>query len=147
MSGDDAMRRRMRARGRPARALARRWMGIGAAVLALAACGDRQGAAIAPQQWHQMRVQVQTQPDPPSPGANEVLVILAAPRDFAAYESIVSLRTSDEDPWIQAIQDGHTGVYRRVVRLDPPQRSTLQVRIDLSNQQTVLSFPLLTASH
>jgi hypothetical protein len=112
----------------------------------LAACGDRQAAAaIAPQRWNDLQVQVQTQPDPPRAGADEVLVILGAPRGVPTYDCIVSLRTSDADPWVQAIQDGHSGVYRRVVELDPPQRSALQVRIARHSEQAVLQFVLMPA--
>jgi hypothetical protein len=111
----------------------------------LASCGDsRQASArIPPQQWNDFQVRVQTQPDPPRPGADEVLVMLAAPRGVSTYDCIVWLRTSDTDNWVQAIQDGHSGVYRRVVELDPPQRSILQVRITRQNEQAVLKFPMI----
>lgn len=121
------------------------WTATVGAVL-LAACGNGPAAAIAPQRWNDLVVQVQTQPDPPQPGANEVLVILGAPRGVPTYDCIVSLRTRDADDWVQAIQDGHSGVYRRVVGLDPRQRSTLQVRIERRGEQAVLRFPALSAS-
>jgi hypothetical protein len=111
----------------------------------LAACGDHRAPAITSQRWNDLLVQVQTQPDPPQPGANEVLVILGAPRGVPTYDCIVSLRTGDSDDWVQAIQDGHSGVYRRVVGLDPGGRSTLQVRIERHGDQTVLRFPALPA--
>jgi hypothetical protein len=117
---------------------------VGAALLA--ACGNGSQAAIAPQRWGDLVVQVQTQPDPPQPGANEVLVILGAPRGVPTYDCIVSLRTNDADDWVQAIQDGHSGVYRRVANLDPQQRSTLQVRIERHGEQAVLRFPALSPS-
>jgi hypothetical protein len=124
---------------------ARRWLCAAVGIALLAGCDNGREAAIAPQRWNDLQVQVQTQPDPPQPGANEVLVILGAPRGVPTYDCIVWLRTSDSDDWVQAIQDGHSGVYRRVVGLDPPARSTLQVRIVRADRQTVLRFPVLPA--
>ena len=124
---------------------ARRWLYAVVGIALLAACGNSRQAAITPQRWNDLVVHVQTQPDPPQPGANEVLVILAAPRGVPTYDCIVSLRTLDSDDWVQAIQDGHSGVYRRVVGLDRAQRSTLQVRIVRRDEQTVLRFPALPA--
>lgn len=118
------------------------------AVLLLAACGDsgKASARIPPQRWKDLQVQIETQPDPPRAGADEILVILAAPRGVSTYDCIVWLRTSEADPWVQAIQDGHSGVFRRVVQLEPPQRSTLQVRISRQNEQGELRFEVISTT-
>ena len=124
------------------------WAAAILAIHLLAACGDsRQASArIPPQRWKDLQVEVETQPNPPRAGADEILVILAAPRGVSTYDCIVWLRTSDADPWVQAIQDGHSGVYRRVVQLEPPQRSTLQVRISRQNEQGELRFAVISTT-
>ncbi len=120
-----------------------------ATVLVLAACGDHENPAqvIAPQRWNDLQVQIETRPSPPQAGVDEVLVILAAPRGVITYDNVVSLRTSDADEWIQAIQDGHSGVFRRIVELAPGERSTLQVQVRHESNQAVLRFPLSLAAH
>ena len=72
---------------------------------------------------------------------NEVLVIATAERGRPAYDLIVSLRTSDRDPWKQAIPDGQVGVYRRAAELDPVARTALQVQIRRGTTECVLRFP------
>jgi hypothetical protein len=124
------------------------WAAAILAIHLLAACGDNRQASgrIPPQRWKDLQVEVETQPNPPRAGADEILVILAAPRGVSTYDCIVWLRTGEADPWVQAIQDGHSGVYRRVVQLEPPQRSTLHVRISRQNEQGELRFAVISTT-
>jgi len=106
------------------------------------ACGSDDGSPIAAQNWQGINIRVETRPSPPVAGMAEILVIATKPEGKPAYDLLVSLRTSDTDPWIQSIQDGHLGVYRRAAKLDVGERSTLQVKIQRGQEETVLYFPL-----
>jgi len=55
---------------------------------------------------------------------------------------VVSVRTDDDDQWVQAIQDGEVGVYRRAARVAFGTRSVLQVQIKGDGSEEVLRFPL-----
>lgn len=49
-------------------------------------------------------------------------------------------------PWVQAIQDGLIGVYRRAIDLGDGETAVLQVRLQRGTDETILRFPLkLTA--
>ena len=45
-------------------------------------------------------------------------------------------------PWVQAIQDGFIGVYRRAVDIGDGETVELQVRLQQGKEQKVLLFPL-----
>ena len=94
------------------------------------------------QRWQDMEVHIETRPTPPRPGMAEILAIATRTGGKPAYDLIISLRTSDTDPWVQAIQDGHLGVYRRAAKLDVGERATLQIKIQYGKEETVLHFPL-----
>ena len=47
-------------------------------------------------------------------------------------------------PWVQAIQDGFIGVYRRAVDIGGG-AVILQVRMEQGNEQKILYFPLKLA--
>jgi hypothetical protein len=72
---------------------------------------------------------------------NELLVILTDNRGRPVFDYVVSMRSSDADPWNQAIQDGEMGVYRRAIDLEPGARSVLQVQLKRPGSETVLRFP------
>lgn len=108
---------------------------------ALAACGGDRVADMPPQKWQQAQVRVESRPSPPRPGMNEFLVIVTGERG-PVHNLVVSLRTDDQDPWTQAIQDGMVGVYRRAAKVDPGTRSVLQVQIKQNGAEDVLHFPL-----
>lgn len=109
----------------------------------LASCGgDDGGATIPTQQWQGVEIRVESRPMPPKPGMNEFLVMATKERGRPAFDLMVSLRTSDQDAWRQAIQDGQVGVYRRAVDVEPGERSVLQVQIKRKGEESVLRFPL-----
>jgi len=112
-------------------------------LLTAAACnsGDR-AADVPPQKWKDMEVSVESRPSPPRAGMDEFLVMVTDGRGRPAYNLLVSLRTSDQNPWIQAIEDGQIGVYRRAVKVAPGTNSVLQVQIRRKDAEDVLYFPL-----
>lgn len=111
-------------------------------LVALSACGGERTDDAPPQKWKNMEVRVETRPSPPRSGMNEVLVMVTDTRGRPGYNMIVSLRSSDQDQWRQAIQDGQVGVYRRAIDLAPGDRSVLQVQLKTLDGAGVLRFPL-----
>ncbi len=105
----------------------------------LAACGG-EVAQVPPQQWQGMEVRVEPRPSPLHDGTSEFLVMVTDNRGKPAYNLVVSLRTSDSEPWVQAIEDGQVGVYRRAIKAVPD--AVLQVQIRRKDAEGVLSFPL-----
>ncbi len=96
---------------------------------------------ILPQHWRGVDVHVETHPNPPLTGMSEI-VIIATQNRTPVHDLKVSLRADDRASWTQAIQDGHIGVYRRVVDLGSGGETVLQVRLQRSNEETVLLFPI-----
>lgn len=106
----------------------------------LTACG---GHAPAPsQKWNGMEVALESRPNPPRAGMNEFLVTITDPRGRPDFSLIVSLRTNQNEPWVQAIQDGQMGVYRRAVRIVPATDKMLEIQLQSRDATDVLSFPL-----
>lgn len=107
----------------------------------LAACGD-QASDIPPQKWRDVEVRVESRPSPPRAGMDEFLIMVNKGQGRPAYNLIISLRTSDQNQWKQAIEDGQMGVYRRAVKVETD--SVLQVRIKREGEDAegILYFPL-----
>jgi hypothetical protein len=113
----------------------------------LAACGDRKGTPSIPaQQWNDMAVRIETHPSPPLDGMSEIVVIITGPHGKPAGDLTVSLRGTETMPWVQAIQDGFIGVYRRAVDLGDGPTVVLQVRLQQGMDQKILLFPLKLAA-
>lgn len=112
-------------------------------LLLLAACSGGDGSApdAQPQMWQGAEVRVESRPSPPREGVNEFLVIVTGKRG-PVHDIMVSVRTDTDDPWVQAIQDGEVGVYRRAARVGTGDRSVLQVQIKRNGAEEVLLFPL-----
>lgn len=124
-----------------------------AALGALGACApdarsDR--AAVAHGSWQGLDVAVEVRPFdvPPAPslvsaGHNEVVVSVTGEMHRPIFDAQVQLRALDDGPWVQAIEDGHVGIYRRAVDFGPrPADRTLQLRLQREQEQTTLSFPV-----
>lgn len=107
----------------------------------LSACGD-QVEYIPSQSWEGIDVHVETRPSPPRVGMNEFLIMTTSNRGQPVFDLIVSIRTSDQDRWVQAIEDGQMGVYRRAAEVAPGARSVLQVQIRRNGEESILRFPL-----
>ena len=124
-------------------------LGISLCLLAtgLAACKDQSGTvSISPQHWNEMVVRIETHPNPPLPGMSEIVVIVTGPHGRPSGNLIVSLRGNDSKPWIQAIQDGFIGVYRRAVDIGDKSPAVVQVRIENGKEQKILRFSFKLAS-
>ena len=104
------------------------------------ACGTDE-SRLPVQRWQDVEIGVETRPAPVVVGMNEFLISGIRPPRRAAHDLLVFIRMRDEDPWVQSIQDGHTGVYRRALNVgDGPQ--ILQVRLKQGAEETVLRYPL-----
>jgi len=127
----------------------KKFLGLSFCLLAMgiAACKDRsETVSIPPQHWNGMLVSIETHPSPPLPGMSEIIVIVTDPHGRPSGNLIVSLRGNESMPWIQAIQDGFIGVYRRAVDIGDNSPAVVQVRIQNGDEQKVLRFTFKLAS-
>jgi hypothetical protein len=99
-------------------------------------------SSIPPQHWNNLVVHIETHPNPPLEGISEIVVIITGPHGKPAGDLIVSLRGSDSEPWIQAIEDGYIGVYRRAVDIGENRVGAVQVRLQQGAEQKLLLFPI-----
>jgi hypothetical protein len=112
-----------------------------ALVLALPACtGGTQDSPT--ETWRDLQVHVESRSYGPIPEMKELLVFVNRNGTLPAWDCRVDLRTSDADPWKQAIEDGRVGVYRRAAKVDQGAHSVLQVWIRAEGTETVLRIPL-----
>jgi hypothetical protein len=111
-----------------------------AAAIALSGCGGetRDSATLS---WRDLQVHVESRGYGAIPDLQELLVFVNR-KTLPAWDCRVDLRTSDADPWKQAIEDGHVGVYRRAAKVDAGEHRVLQVWIHAEDSDTVLRFPL-----
>jgi hypothetical protein len=113
-----------------------------AAVL-LGACGAADtSAVIGTGRWGSIDVSVESRPAPPRAGNNEVVVSVTGERRQPIYDALVFLRAGDDAPWVQAIEDGHVGVYRRAVNFGAGGRAVVQLRLRRGADETTLQFPI-----
>lgn len=116
-----------------------------AIVLGVAGCGKASDGIVIPaQHWKDADIRIETHPNPPIAGMSEIVVIVTGVRGRPVYNLIVSLRSDDTMPWVQAIQDGQIGVYRRAVDVKATNgdEAVLQVRLQQGEEQKSLLFPL-----
>ena len=118
----------------------------GLLMLALAGCGSDEGQIQIPaQRWNDMDVRVETHPNPPVAGMSEIVSIVTGPRGRPISDLLVSYRASDEMPWVQAIQDGKIGVYRRAVDIGAGSEVVLQVKLQQHEREQVLRYKVRLA--
>ena len=109
----------------------------------LAACHNgNETADIPAQHWNEMVVRIETHPSPPLAGMSEIVVIVTGPHGKPAGDLTVSLRGVESLPWVQAIQDGFIGVYRRAIDLGDGKTAVVQVRLQRGEEQKILLFPI-----
>jgi hypothetical protein len=111
---------------------------------ALLACGDNPMLVLGPQQWQDLEFRVEVHPSPPRAGMTEFIVIASREVYKPGVGLVVDIRVGENSKWIQAIQDGFTGVYRRAVYVADPQTQALSVRVKRTkgDEGVLLSFPL-----
>ena len=107
----------------------------------LSAC-SKPGFVIPTQHWKGTFVQVETRPTPPQTGMLEFIVITTDQKRRPVHDLIVSVRTDFRDPWKQAIQDGHVGVFRTAVPLRSLEGAQAQIRLVSPDAEKVLFFDL-----
>lgn len=111
--------------------------------LLLTACGAE--SRLPTQVWQDVTVGLETRPAPVVQGMNEFLVSAVRASGAAEYNLLVFIRMDEEQPWVQAIQDGHTGVFRRAVAVRGAAPHVLRVRLVREGQEVVLGFELPAA--
>lgn len=92
--------------------------------------------------WRDLQVHVESRSYGPIPEMKEFLVFVNRNHVLPAWDCRVDLRTSDADPWKQAIEDGHVGVYRRAAKVDEREHSVLQIWIRAEGDETILRIPI-----
>jgi hypothetical protein len=116
-------------------------------VAGLAACNNGgETISIPAQHWNEMVVRIETHPNPPLAGMSEIVVIVTGPHGKPAGDLTVSLRGNDSMPWVQAIQDGFIGVYRRAIDIGDGKKAEVQVRLQQGEVKKVLLFPFKLAA-
>jgi hypothetical protein len=116
---------------------------VALSVVALALCGCGGGTQDSEaQNWRDLQIHVESRSYGPVSAMKELLVYINRNGALPAWDCRVDLRTSDADPWVQAIEDGRVGVYRRAAKVDAREHSVLQVWIRAEGSDTVLRFPL-----
>lgn len=129
--------------GRTEASLRRRTALGGLVALALVACSPGTDTyVVGADHWGPYDVAVESRPAPPRPGHNEVVVTVTGARRQPAYDLLVSVRAAQDQPWVQAIEDGHVGVYRRAVIFGPPGKTSIEVRLQHGSDDAVLQFPV-----
>ena len=119
---------------------------IAAGIVHLASCSNGQDSSqIGTQKWGAYDVAVEVRPTPPRQGHDEVVVIITGERHRPVYDALVAVRADAEQAWVQAIEDGHVGVYRRAVFFGHGPDASLQVRLQRADTETVLEFPVTLA--
>ena len=115
-------------------------------IAGLAACNNgSETVAIPAQRWNEMVVRIETHPNPPLAGMSEIVVIVTGPHGKPAGDLTVSLRGNEAMPWVQAIQDGFIGVYRRAIDLGDGKTAVVHVLLQQGTVQKELLFPFILA--
>ncbi len=113
---------------------------LSCALLLAAGCG--QSTPLPSQTWNGIEFTLETRPSPPRPGVNEVLVLTRGPDRRPVHDLLLQLRAGDDGAWVQAIQDGNIGVYRRALALGAAPHGVLYLQVHQGAQGGLLSFPL-----
>ncbi|MDX8379411.1 MAG: hypothetical protein R8K48_05110 [Gallionella sp.] len=122
----------------------KKYLFVGLSLFMLAACdAGNKGILIPMQHWNNMDVRIETHPNPPLAGMSEVVVIVTGLHGKPMSDLTISLRANPSGLWVQTIQDGYIGVYRRAVDLGNGKDGvTMQVRIKNGNKQKTLLYPI-----
>lgn len=80
---------------------------------------------------------LESRPPHVTKGMNEFLLISNYKKKFRAYDLIVSYRMGSQGKWRQAIQDGHTGVYRKAMFVKNIETDVLYVHVKQSKKYKI----------
>lgn len=111
-------------------------------LLLLSACmGEIPSSPV--QEWEGLEFRIETRPPFISPGMTEFLVVANRPGRKPASALLVELRVGPTGRWVQAIEDGNVGVYRRAMRVGNPETEILYVHLrNKEKKEGLLEFPL-----
>ncbi len=113
------------------------------AAAGLCACGSSSDSyVVGSGRWDAYDVSVESRPAPPRAGNNEVVVIITGERRQPVFDALVLVRAQPSAPWVQAIEDGHVGVYRRAVNFGHGSSAAIEVKLIRAEQEAILSFPV-----
>lgn len=106
--------------------------------------GCTRGSAyiLQPQWFNDVEIMVEIRPESPQVGANEFIVIATYKDKRPGFDFVISLKQQNDTRWRQAIQDGHSGVYRRAININDPVNGILIVQVVKGEEKGELSFPL-----
>jgi len=85
---------------------------------------------------------LESRPPHVTAGMNEFLLVGNFKKKFRAYDLIISYRIGPTGKWNQAIQDGHTGVYRKAMRVADPESDVLYVYVKQSKKTQMTDEPI-----
>ena len=103
--------------------------------------------------WNEYTFRLESRPPIIEKGMMEFLTLSDFEGNLRGCDLIVYYRMGPTGRWVQAIQDGHTGVYRRAMKVSDPETDVLYVHIKKNQtlkekeekaerKEVVLQFPL-----
>ncbi len=104
-------------------------------------CSKGERARIPAQLWNEVIFKIETHPYPVKAGHNEIWLKATKTDGYPASTLIVWLRSNDSKPWVQSVQDGHIGIFRRAVEISEGD-THLYVKLRRGDEETILEFPL-----
>jgi len=94
------------------------------------------------QEWGEYSFRLESRPPHVKPGMNEFLLVGNFKKKFRAYDLIVYYRMGPTGKWNQAIQDGHTGVYRKALRVTNVETDVLYVHVKQNKKKQMTDEPM-----
>jgi len=79
--------------------------------------------------WDEYTIRIESRPPVIEKGMMELLTLVDYEERGRGWDLIVYYRMGPSGRWIQAMQDGHTGVYRRAMNVIDPVAGVLHVHI------------------
>jgi len=122
------------------------------AVLFLSACtGEIPSSPVT--EWGKYTIRLESRPPVIEKGMVELLTLVDYEGKLRGWDLIVYYRMGATGRWVQAIQDGHTGVYRRAMKVEDPATDILHVHIkkaqsaekkkaNAPREETIIEIPL-----
>ena len=113
-----------------------------ATLMLMQGCSDGADSLRIPaQHWGDAEIDVETRPLQVRPGMVEFLIIATSGRGLPVHDLVISVRMDQADSWLQTIQDGHSGVYRRAIRVAAGQ-DIVYVQLRRGQDEVNLEFSL-----
>ncbi len=94
------------------------------------------------QEWGDYSFRLESRPPQVQLGMNEFLLIVNFKKKHRAYDLIINFRIGPTGKWNQAIQDGHTGVYRKALKVRSVETDVLYVYVKQSKKYMMTEEPI-----